>query len=139
MASIYIRIGHENDLVITQLRNVKIVAIAFRKSTAKSIDHGLDLCIRQYLVHGSLLHIQDLTTDRQDRLVHPVPGSFGRTACGISLDDEYLAFFCITALAVGQFAVAVKGKPGLRQHIGLCLLLCLPNLGRLFRTSDNAL
>ena len=57
MRSIHIGICHNDDLVITQLRNIKIVSETFRKSTAESIDHRLDLCIGKYFVDRCLFHI----------------------------------------------------------------------------------
>ena len=49
------------------------------------------------------------------------PCSFGRTAGGISLDDEDLAFLRVTALTVGQLSIAVKGEFRLGQHVRLGL------------------
>ena len=57
MASVHIGIRHQDDLVVTQLRNIEIIAISFRKAAAERIDHRLDLGIRQHLVHRSFLHI----------------------------------------------------------------------------------
>ena len=44
----------------------------------KRIDHRLDLRICQHFINACLLHIQNLSTDRQDRLIHPVT----RRLCG---------------------------------------------------------
>ena len=38
MASVYIPICHKDDLVIAQLGDVKVISIAFGKTTAKGID-----------------------------------------------------------------------------------------------------
>ena len=98
---------------------VKIIAVSFGKPTSKCIDHGLDLCVGKYLVNAGLLHIQDLSSDRQDCLVVPVSGCLCRTARRISLYDKNLTFFCIPALTVCQFPIAVKGIFLLCQKIRL--------------------
>ena len=69
MRSVHIRIGHDDDLVIAQFGDIKIIAVAFGKSAAKGIDHGLDLRIGQNLVNAGLFHVQNLSADRQDCLI----------------------------------------------------------------------
>ena len=136
MGSIHIRICHNDDLVIAKLCNVKIIAVSFGKSTSKCIDHGLDLCVGKYLVNAGLLHIQDLSSDRQDCLVVPVSGCLCRTARRISLYDKNLTFFCIPALTVCQFPIAVKRIFLLCQKIRLRLFLRLSDLCSLLRTGQ---
>ena len=99
--SIHIRICHNDDLVIAKLVMSKSIAVSFGKSTSECIDHGLDLCVGKHLVNAGLLHIQDLSSDRQDCLVVPVSGCLCRTARRISLYDKNLTFFCIP---LSQFA-----------------------------------
>ena len=82
-----------------------INAFALGKAAAKGIDHGLDLGVAQDLVDGGLLHIQDLSPDGQNGLVHPVSGHFGAASGGISLDYKYLALRRVPALAVGKLSV----------------------------------
>ena len=53
MGSVYIRIGHDDDLVITQLGNIEIVM----DSGSECRDHRLDLRIGIDLVQSCLLHI----------------------------------------------------------------------------------
>ena len=57
MAAVHIRIGHKDDLVISQFADVKVIAIPLGKSAAKGVDHGLDLPVGKDFVHGSLFHI----------------------------------------------------------------------------------
>ena len=90
MSTVHIRIGHDHDLVIAKLRDIKIISVSFRKTATKSIDHSLDLCVGQHLVNGGLLYIEDLTPDRKDCLIVTVSGCLGRTAGGISLYDKDL-------------------------------------------------
>ena len=60
MCAIHIGIRHDNDLVIAQLTNIEIVAIALGKSAAESVDHGLDFGVGQYFVNAGFLYVQDL-------------------------------------------------------------------------------
>ena len=129
MAAVHIGIGHQDDFVIAQLGDVKVIAVSFRKTAAEGINHGLDFRIGQNLIHGRLLNIEDFSPDGQDGLVLAVPGSLGRAAGGIPLYNEYLTPGGIPALAVCQLTVAVKGKFGLGQHVGLGLFLGPANLG----------
>ena len=139
MASVHIGIRHQYDLIIAQLGNIKIIAIAFREPAAKGIDHGLDLGVSKNLVHGCLLHIEDFSPDRKDCLIFAVSGRLGGASGGISLYDKDLAFFRFPALTVGQLSIAVKGKSGFGQHVGLGLFLSAPYLGRLLGTGDHTL
>ena len=139
MRAVDIGIGHDDDLVIPQLRDIEIVSVAFGKTAAEGVDHRLDLRIRQHLVHRRLLDIQDLAADRQDRLIFPVSRRLGRTARGISLDDKDLALRRVPALAVRKLAVAVKGEFRLCEHVRLILQLCLPDLRGTFRIGDDVL
>ena len=138
MGTIHIGIRHDDDLVIAQPGNIKIIAVTLGKSAAECVDHGLDLCICQDLIDAGFLHIQNLTSDRQDRLIHTISRCLGTAARRITLYDEDLTFGRISGLTVCQFPVGIKGELLLCQHIGLCLFLGLTDLGCLFRTADNA-
>ena len=139
MAPVHIGIRHQYDFIVTQLRDIKVIAISFREPAAKGIDHGLDFRIGKYLVHGGFFHVEDFSPDGQDGLILTVPGCFGRASGRISLNNENLAFFRVPALTVGQLAVTVKGELGFGQHVGLGLFLGAAYPGRLFRTANHAL
>ena len=139
MCTIHIGICHDDDLVIAQLGDIEIVAVALGKSAAKGINHGLDLGVGQYFVNAGFLHVQDLTADRKDGLIHTVSGSLCTAARRITLYDEDLTLGGISGLAVRQFSVGIKGELLLGQHIGLGLFLRLTDLGSLLRTADNTL
>ena len=138
MGTIHIGIGHDNDLVITELRNIEIISVALGKTTSKGIDHGLDLSIGEHLVNTCLLYIQDLTSDRQDCLISSVTGCFCTATRRISLYDKNFTFGSIPGFTVCQLSIGINGKFLLRQQISLCLFLCLTDPGRLFCTADNA-
>ena len=58
-----------------------------------------------------------------------VSGGFGGAAGRISFDNKDLADIGITAFAVGQFAVGVKGEFLLGQQVGTGFFLGLTDLG----------
>ncbi len=60
-----------------------------------------------------LLHIQDLTAERQDSLRVAVAALLGRTTCGVTLHKEYLAFFRILIGTVGQ----LSGQSATRHRV----------------------
>ena len=137
MGAVHIGVSHDHDLVVTQFGDVKIIAVAFGKTAAEGIDHGLDLSVGQDLVYAGLLYIKDLAPDGQDGLVHTVPGHLGGTARGITLDNEDLTFGGVPAGTVGQLAVGVKGELLLCQDIDLGLLLRFTDFGGFFGTADH--
>ena len=92
MGTVHVGIGHDDDLVIPQLADIKVISISFGKSAAKCIDHRLDLCIRQHFIDTCFFHVQDLTTDWKDCLEHTVSGCLRRPPGRVSLYDEYLTF-----------------------------------------------
>ena len=139
MGTIHIGIRHDDDLVIAQLGNIKIIAVALGKTATEGIDHGLDLSIGQDFIDAGFLYVQDLTADRKDGLIHTVSRSLGTATRRITLYDENLTFGRISGLTVRQFSVGIKGELLLGQHIGLRFFLGLTDLGRLFRTADDAL
>ena len=51
-----------------------------------------------------LLHVQNLSAQRQDGLSITVASLLGRTTGGVSLDEEYLAFLRVLVRAVSQLA-----------------------------------
>ena len=57
-------VGHDDDLVVARLLEVELVADA----RAHGADHGEDLVVLQHLVDARLLDVDDLATQRQDRL-----------------------------------------------------------------------
>ena len=110
MRTVHIGIGHNDNLVVAKLADIKVVAVSLRKTASKGIDHGLDLGIGKDFVNASFFYIQNLASNRQDGLEMAVSGSLGGTAGRISFDDKNLADIGIAALTVGQLAVGVEGK-----------------------------
>ncbi len=118
MRTVHIGIGHNDNLVVAKLADIKVVAVSLRKTASKGIDHGLDLGIGKDFVNAGFFYIQNLASNRQDGLEMAVSGGFGGAAGRISFDNKDLADIGITAFAVGQFAVGVKGEFLLGQQVG---------------------
>ena len=139
MLTVYVGIGHDDDLVIAKLVDVKVIAVAFGKSAAKGVDHGLDLGVREHLVHGGFLHVQDFAADRQDRLVAAVASRLGGAAGGIALHDEDFTLGGVPAFAVGQLPVRIERVLGFSQQVFLVLELVFADCGRARRALQHLL
>ena len=90
MGSVDIGIRHDNNLVIAQLTDIKIISVSFRKATPECVDHCLDFRIGKHLVDTGFFNIQNFSADRHDRLIHTVSRHFGGTTGRISLYDKNL-------------------------------------------------
>ena len=99
MGTVYVGIGHDNDLMITEFFHIKI----FGNPCTKGCDHISDFFRIQDSVQSCLFYIQNFTAQRQDRLCFGVSGLDGRTAGGIPFDDVDFTFIRIAAGAVRQF------------------------------------
>ena len=139
MGSVHVGIRHDDDLIVAELCDIKIIAVSLGKTAAEGIDHGLDLGIGKDLVNAGLFHVQDLAADGQDGLKHTVAGHLGTAAGRISLDDKDLTFGGIFARAVGKLAVGIKGEFLLGEHVGLGLLFRFADLSGFFGTADHGL
>ena len=99
VASVHIGIGHDDDLMVTELAEVHpllSVLIFLGYGHAESRIDIADFLTVECPVLGSLFHIENLTSQRKDCLDATVTALFSRTACRISLDEEELALFRIT-------------------------------------------
>ena len=137
MSSVHICICHNNNLVIPQLRDIEIISIPFGETTAKSINHRLDLRICQDLIDRGLFHIQNFAPYGQNRLVIPITGCLRGPTSRISLHNEDFTDRRVFLLAVGQLSIGVKGILLFGQQIRLCSLFGLSNLRGLLRTGEN--
>ncbi|MPM16070.1 hypothetical protein SDC9_62444 [bioreactor metagenome] len=96
-----VRVGHDDDAVVTQLFDVEIVLADAR---AEGGDQRDDLFGGDQLVETRLLDVQNLAAQRQDRLELAVAALLGGAAGGVTLDDVDFAERRVFFLAVGQFA-----------------------------------
>ena len=71
----------------------------------------MDFLALEHAVFHGLLHVEDLTAERQDGLEVSVASLLGRAAGGVSLDEEQLADSSVLRRAVGQ----LSGQPAARE------------------------
>ena len=79
--AVYVRVGHDDDLVVARLLYVQLVADA----GAQGADDGEDLVVGEHLVYARLVHVDDLAAQRQDGLEAAVAGLLGGAAGRIAL------------------------------------------------------
>ena len=100
MSTIHIGIGHNDDLVITQFCNIKILM----DTGSESSDHGFDLGISINLIQSCFLYVQDFSTQRKNCLCCTASCYLCGTTGGITLYNVDLAVFRIFIGAVCQFS-----------------------------------
>ena len=98
MGPVHVRVGHDNNLVVPKLGNIKILV----DSRSKGGDHGFDLRIAVDSVKPCLLHVENLSSQGENSLGSPASGRLGRAAGGISLYDVNLTFSRILIRTVRQ-------------------------------------
>ena len=91
MGAVHIGICHDDDLMVSEFADIKIIM----DSRSKSCDHRLDLRIAVDFVKAGFLYIEDLSSKRKDCLSRTVSRCLSGTAGGISLYDVDLTVFRI--------------------------------------------
>ena len=99
--AVNISVGHQNDLVIAQLRGVEIL---FADAGAERHDERFDFAVRQHLVKARFFNVKNFSFQRKNRLVLSIASLFGRAAGGIALDDVDFRERRIALLTIGEFA-----------------------------------
>ena len=69
-----VRIGHQDDAMITKLRQVEIF---FPDAGAQRHDQRFDFVMREHLVKARFFHVENLALERQDRLVLTIAALLG--------------------------------------------------------------
>ena len=103
VGAVDVGVGHDDDPVVAQLRDVEAVADALDPG-AEGDDQRPDVLAREDLVEARLLDVQDLAAQRQDRLEAPVAALLGGATGRVALDDVELAPRRVALLAVGELA-----------------------------------
>lgn len=89
MGSVDIGICHDNNLVIAQLTDIKIISVPFRKPQPNALIIVLISALASTLSILAFQH-SEFSADRHDRLIHTVSRHFGGTTGRISLYDKNL-------------------------------------------------
>ena len=105
VGSVDVGIGHDDDASVAELLDVEgPLLVAVTDAGPDGRDHGLDLGVLEDLVEAGLLDVDELASDREDRLEAAVAALLGATTCGVTLDDVELGEGGIALGAVGQLA-----------------------------------
>ena len=105
MRAVHVGIRHDDYFVVAQLLNVeRPLALAGADAGADRRNHCADLSVLQHLVEARFFHINQLTSNRQNRLKLPVAPLLGRATGGVALHDVQLGVGRIAVGAIGQFA-----------------------------------
>ena len=128
MRTVDVGIGHDDDLVISQLALIEF----FTDSCAERHNDRLELLIGIHLIDTGLLDVEHLTPERQDGLILTLSSLLCRSACGVSLYDEDLTELSLIGLAVCKIARKrvvleyslpsgeLSGSLGRRERVLLC-------------------
>ena len=100
MRTIHIGIRHDNNLMIPQLADIKVLM----NSGSECGNHRLDFGIGKNLVQTGFFYVQNLAAQGKDRLRRTASRLLCRAARGITLYDVNLAIFRIFIRAVCQLA-----------------------------------
>ena len=100
MRAVHIGIGHDEDLMVADFANIKLVADA----GAQRGHDGHQLVVAVDTVRAGLFYVQHLAPQRQDGLNVGVTAHLGRAACRIALHDEQFGLGGVFFVAVGQLA-----------------------------------
>ena len=103
MGAVDVGVGHDDDPVVAQLREVEAVVDAF-DAGPQGDDQRPDVLARNDLVEARLLDVEDLAAQRQDGLEAPIATLLRRATGRVALDDEQLAARGIAFLAIGELA-----------------------------------
>ena len=101
-----VRVRHHDDAVVPELRDVELVS----DPRSDHLHEKLDLRVRENLVDAVLLRVDDLSAQRQDRLVRLVARLLRGAAGGVALDDKELRKLRIANLAVGELLCDVAAE-----------------------------
>ena len=117
VATIHIRIGHNDNLVVAQFLQVECLGVLLSTDGYTQCGkHILNLLILPHTVLLHFLDVENLTPQGHNGLILAVAALLCSTTCRITLNEENLRLAPIPCGAVGQ----LTGKARTRQH---CLAL----------------
>ena len=100
MSTVHVGICHNDDFVITELRDIKI----FSYACTESGNHGAYGVGVQHSVESCFFYIENFTAERKNRLIFPVAARLGGSACRVPFDDVNFCKLRIFFRAVRQFS-----------------------------------
>jgi len=109
---IHVGIRHHHDLVVPHLIEVELL-LRGREPRPERCDNVLDLIVLKDAVEACLLHVQNLSSERQNRLKVTIAGLLGRAARRVALHQVQLRLLRGARRAVRQLA----RQPAARERI----------------------
>ncbi len=130
MRSVDVGIGHDDDLVVGEFGEVDCLGVFLcAYADAQRAEHGLYLLVVEHAVLHGFLHVENLASQRKYGLELAVASLLGGAACGVALDEEYLAVLGCARGAVGEFAgESAAHERGLAEYFVACVVGCLSGL-----------
>ena len=101
VTSVHVRVGHDDDLAVAQLAQVKVV---LADAAVQRLNDRADLFEAQDLVEASFFDVEDFTLERQDGLGLVVAPALGAATGRVAFDQVDLGFFDVFAGAVVELA-----------------------------------
>ena len=134
MAAVHIGIGHQDDFIIAQLGDVKVIAVSFRETAAEGINHGFDFRIGQNLVNAgfSTFRILPLMGESPGRTI---PCRLGAASGGISFHDENFTSGRSRDSQFASFPLESKENFCLVSMFVFAFFFGFPDFGSFFRTA----
>ena len=84
MSSVYVGIGHDDNLMVSEFLNIKVIS----DTAAESSYHILYFFRIKNFIKSCFFYIEDFTSERKYCLTLSVSSVFSGTAGGITLDKE---------------------------------------------------
>src|SRR5207245_549008 len=120
-----VRIGHRDDLVVSHLLGIELLA----NPPADRGDERADLLVLQHLIESGLLDVQDFPAKRKDRLELAPTALLRGPASGRTFHDENFRLRRIALLAICELSRLVEAFSEALLPCELAALSCsLPGL-----------
>ena len=84
MTSVDVCIGHDDDASVAEFGVIEI----FANTALQSLNQRANFFKPQHLVKSRTLYIQELSTQRQNRLADVIASALGTSTCAVTFDDE---------------------------------------------------
>ena len=97
--AVNIGIGHDNNFFITQI----FFFIVVFSSATQRFNHIFDFLVLRNFIQTGAGNVEDFSSQRQNRLRHPVASLFGGAARRVALNDKNFRIFRRRFGTIGKF------------------------------------
>ena len=109
MRAVHVGIGHDDDLVVAQLLDIKLIPA---NAGAQCGDQVADFLTGQHAIEPGAFDVQDLAAQGQNGLIGAAAALLGRATGRIAFDEEEFGLGGVFFLTIGKLA----------RQAGNCLL-----------------